>query len=296
MATKELIRPETTVSTATESGVSLVKSILVHIQDSKSANDRVEAALAIARATSAHLTCLHVTAAEAYVAFDGFGGLFVMNDMIKAIDEETMRLRDQLEQELRGENVSWDYVQKTGHVAGEVLAYGALADLVVTGREPQTNAVGVPTISLLGDLIQGSRTPLFISGPAPSDPTGPALIAWNGSFEAANAVRLSLGLLKLASSVTVLHVPGGRLKEHDFPGTRLLEYLSRHGIHAELVVEESEAAEDEFVAAAILSRARAIGACIVMGGYGHSRVREYFFGGVTRTLLGDADVPIVIAR
>ena len=296
MATKELVRPTVTGSSAPKVGVSTIKTILVHVQDSKSATERVDAALAIARATSAHVTCLHVNAIEAYVAFDGFGGVFIMNDVIKAIDDETMRLRGELEEEFRREDVSWDYVQKTGHVASEIMAHGALADLIVTGREPRKNEVGVPTISLLGDLLQGSRTPLFIPGTGVPDPTGPALIAWNGSFEAANAVRASLGLLKLASSVTVLHITGAPRRHDEFPGTRLLEYLSRQGIHAELLVETLKGADDEVVSASILSHARRLGAYVVMGGYGHSRVREYLFGGVTRTMLSAADAPVVLAR
>ena len=296
MTTRELIRPQETVSSATTGTNSIVKTILVHIQDSESATQRIETALTIARATSAHVTCLQVTAVEAYVAFDGFGGLFVMGDVMKAIDDEAARLRAELEKDLRDEEVSWDYVQLTGHVTGELLYYGALADLVVTSREPRSNEIGVPTLSLLGDLLQSSRTPMFLPGSDPFDPTGPALIAWDGSFEAANAVRASLGMLKLASSVKVLHIASGPHRNDAFPGTRLLEYLSRHGIHAELVVETYKGADDDVVAAAILSHARSSGAFVVMGGYGHSRVREFLFGGVTRTFLAESNVPVVIAR
>ena len=85
----------------------------------------------------------------------------------------------------------------------------------------------------------------MIPGTVSVDPTGPAIIAWNGSFEAANAVRLSLGLLKLASSVRVVHVTSVPQKKELFPGTRLLEYLSRQGIESELVVETVPEADDD---------------------------------------------------
>ena len=105
-------------------------------------------------------------------------------------------------------------------------------------------------------------------------------------------------VLKLASSVRVLHMTDKKERSGAFPGTRLLEYLSRHGVHAELVIESlAAAADDEFVAAGLASQARALGsAYVVMGGYSHSRLREYLFGGVTRTMLSEANVPIVIAR
>jgi nucleotide-binding universal stress UspA family protein len=298
MAVQEITRPASAAGADRGPSASSVKSILVHIQNEGSATQRIEAALAIARATSAHLTCLHVTPIEAYVAFDSFGGVFVMSDAIKAIDEEVVRLREQVEDELSKEDVSWDYIETTGHVATEIVRQAALADLVVTGREPQEAGLGKSAMTLLGDLLQSSRTPLFIPGEAPVDPAGPALIAWDGSYEAANAVRMSLGLLRLASSVRVLHMTDKKERSRAFPGTRLLEYLSRHGVHAELVIESLAAAgDDEFVAAGLLSRARALGgAYVVMGGYSHSRLREYLFGGVTRTMLREATMPIVIAR
>ena len=74
-------------TTALKSGAeSTVKTILVHIQNDKSLESRLETALAIARSCGAHLSCVHITPIEAYVAFDSFGGVFVMNDVIKTIE------------------------------------------------------------------------------------------------------------------------------------------------------------------------------------------------------------------
>jgi nucleotide-binding universal stress UspA family protein len=90
----------------------------------------------------------------------------------------------------------------------------------------------------------------------------------------------------------------GPEKPGTFPGTALVKYLSRHSICAELIVErQAESSNDEFVAASLMSQARSAGgAYIVMGGYGQSRARQFLFGGVTRTMLGDPHVPVVIGR
>jgi nucleotide-binding universal stress UspA family protein len=278
-------------------GASTVKTILVHVQNEDSAVQRIESALSIARATSAHLTCLQVTSAEAYVAFDGLGGVFVMNDVMKSIDKGAARLKAVIERELAHEDVSWDHVHATGNAASEIVSRAALADLVVAGRDG-TSDLGRPSISLLGDLVQSLRTPMFLCGEAPVDPAGPALIAWDGSYEAANAVRSSIGLLKLSSSVRVIHFASRPETPGTFPGTALVKYLSRQGIHAELSVEtQPVAADDAFVAARLMEQARSAGgAYIVMGGYGHSRARQFLFGGVTRTMLGDSPIPVVIGR
>ncbi len=272
-----------------------VKTILLHVQNDKSLDTRLETALSLARACEAHLSCLHVTPIEAYVAFDSFGGVFVMNDVIKALDEEEQALQAKIEKELRNEDVSWDYQQITGNVPAQLISHAALADLVVTGREPHRADFAGPALRIMGELLHRARTPLFIPDDkgGPVDPTGVALIAWNGSFEAANAVRSAIGLLKVASDVRVLQVE--EEKDEAFPGTRLLEYLSRHGIHAELTRATQE--DEQPIAGSLMAYANAVDAgYIVMGGYSHSRIREYVFGGVTRTLLSGSTVPLLIAH
>ena len=146
---------------------------------------------------------------------------------------------------------------------------------------------------MLGDLLHRSRTPILV--PAKSgrayDPTGPALIGWDGSYEAANAVRGALGLLKLASDVRVVRVE--EASEALFPSTRLLEYLSRYGVHAELEVDSNE----QMAGALLLEHALDSGVeTLVIGGYSHSRIGEYLFGGVTRTLLTDCPVALFVAH
>jgi nucleotide-binding universal stress UspA family protein len=273
------------------------KTILVHIQDDESVNTRLQSALALGRAYSAHITCLHVTPIQAYVAFDSFGGVFVMKDVIEALDEQEAKLRSKIEAELRNEDVSWDYSQVTGSVESQLVRHAALADLLVTGRTPHRSDFVGPAISLLADVMYRSRTPLFIpqdDGP-PADPTGPALIAWDGSYEAANAVRSALGMLALSSNVHVLQIE--EEKSETFPSTGLLEYLSRHGIHAELTVEPEAKLDRDLIPDLLVARAMTVEASyLVMGGYNHNRIGEYLFGGVTRAMLKDAPLPIVIAH
>ncbi|HET9396028.1 MAG TPA: universal stress protein, partial [Nitrospiraceae bacterium] len=260
------------------------KTILLHVQDDESLDTRIENALSVARACSAHVQCLHVTPIEAYVAFDTFGGIFVMNDVIKSLDEQEAKLRTKVEDKFQAEDVSWDYVQVTGNVAAQLIGRAALADLLITTRAPHRSDFVGPTVSFLGDLICRSRTSLLIpveDGP-PCDPTGSALIAWDGSYEAANAIRSSIALLGLSSSVHVLQIVDEE-KTDVFPSTQLLEYLSRHGVHAELSVLEAgvDVGDDEVISATIAARAKALrSAYLVMGGYNHSRLGEYIFGGV----------------
>jgi len=278
-----------------------IKTILLHIIDDEFHDQRIESALALARACSAHVTCLHVTPIEAYVAFDTFGGVFVMNDVMRKLDERDVELQRKVDERFKREDVSWDYEQATGNVASMVVSRAALADVLITTRDPAAQDFVGPTVGFLGDLLERSRTPLLIpgSGQTGFDPTGPVLIAWNGSIEAANAVRASVGLLRLASEVRIMQVPEEKQPANAFPATKLLEYLSRQGIHAELTLEPSPTGDvgHDVVAGMIIARAQGSRAAyIVMGGYSHTRIGEYVFGGVTRTLLRDCPVALVMAR
>lgn len=271
-----------------------MKSILLHIQDDDSLDSRLQTALSLTRATGGHLSCLHVTPIEAYVAFDTFGGAFIMQDVVTTLNEHETDLRGRIEDHLRKEDVSWDYQQLTGVIANTIISRSALADVIITGREFHRESRVVAPVSLLGDLLQRSRTPLLIAPPGgkPLDPSAVAVIAWDGGYEAANAVRGALGLLELASQVQIVQIQ--EKPEKMYPATLLLEYLSRHGIHADLRVES---AQDEYVPAAILSCALQIDAAyLVMGGYGRSRISEYVFGGVTRSFLKECPLPIVVAH
>lgn len=292
--TSTIERPAGNTGT-TQSGI---RNILLHVQDDRSLGQRLEVALALARTCGAHLQCVHITPIEAYVAFEGFGGVFIMNEVMKALDEEESRIRVKVESELATEDVSWDYTQVTGSIATQLVRHGALNDLVVTGREAHDSNVLRSNAGLLGEILDRSRTPLFVPGSngGPVDVLGNALIAWDGSYEAANAVRGSIGLLKLAAEVRVIEI-AEEAKRPEFPNIRLLEYLSRHGIHAELTQGTAEDSSGQTVAAMLVDHAgKANADYIVMGGYNHSRIGEYLFGGVTRSLLDDCALPLVIAH
>lgn len=271
-----------------------IKSILFTIHRDYDLENRLQVALSLARTFEAHLTCLSVTPIQAYSIVDTYGGTFVSTELIRSLEEDAQKLRVEIEEHLAREDVSWDYRQVTGELVPQILATGSLADLIVTGREPIQRELGGSALGILSDLLHSSRTPILVTEEKKRelDPLGPAVIAWNGSFEAANAVRASLGLLSRASKVQVIRIAED--KEEQFPPTRLLEYLSRHGIHADLTVRAQPKLDS---AAELVAFAREqCAAYMVLGAYSHTRVGEFLFGGVTRELLKNCAIPLVLAR
>lgn len=270
-----------------------IGTILFHVHDDESLSSRLEAALSVARACGAHLHCLHVTPIEAYTVVDVFGATFVNQEVVSAFEEQAADIRQRIEARLAREDVAWDYEEITGELVPHLIGTAALADLLVTGREPQRREFGGPPVALLGDLIEQARTPILICGDEPDsfDPFGPAVIAWDGSYEAAIAVRGAVPLLKMAGGVFVVQF--SEKKDRRFPSTSLLEYLSRHGIKAHMEARATKRPVAEAIEHFADERQAGL---IVMGGYGHSRAGEFLFGGVTRALLKRCRVSLLLGH
>lgn len=294
MQTAELVMEHSSKSIIEPATVPLgIKTMLFHIHNDDGLADRLQVALSIARAFGAHIHLLHVTPIEAYTVTDAFA-TYVNAEIVEVLESEAANLKNELEQQLANEDVSWTYEEVTGSLMPHLIQRAALADIVLTGREPYDREFGSPAITLLGDMLHRIRTPLLIVGDEARkiDPFGTAVVAWNGSYEAANAMRAAVPLLKLSSRVRLVSVDESKGKQ--FPSTGALEYLSRHGIHAELVepLRIINSVTEE-----LLDQAETYGASyMVVGGYSHTRAGEFLFGGVTRSLLKKCPISLVMAH
>jgi nucleotide-binding universal stress UspA family protein len=270
-----------------------MKSILLHVQDDPGMEARLQAALAVARANSGHVSCVHVTPISLYIASDGVNGAFLMPNFAQHLDELEKKVREGLEARLEKEDVSWDYEQVTGEPVQILVSRSALSDLIVLGRYHHRETRYTP-IALIGDVLHNARVPVLVQPHEQTDfdPLGPAIVAWNGSFEAANALRAAMPMLRMSSAVHIVTID--EPKDHELPSLAAASYLARHGVKTEL---HPVTKSDTPVAHAIQSTAEVMGASyIVMGGYGHGRAREFLFGGVTRSMLTDSPIPLLMAH
>lgn len=122
------------------------------------------------------------------------------------------------------------------------------------------------------------------------------MVCWDGSRAATRAVADSLPFLKLAKlvEVVIVSVKSGKTPNDEIPGADLGQHLARHGLNVEV---KKITSTDIDVASTILSYAADSSAdMIVMGGYGHSRLREFILGGVTRTILESMTVPVLMSH
>ncbi|MFZ5669032.1 MAG: universal stress protein [Pseudomonadota bacterium] len=167
----------------------------------------------------------------------------------------------------------------------------ALADLVIIGQG-FLDRPGGGGRGLLEEALLELRVPVLVVRGDPDSLAGPAAIAWDGSVEAAHAVRAALPLLGQAGRTAILqHAEGVDLIDAAPAPEALARYLALH----ELGAAEVAQVEGDDVGQALLARARSLGAgLIVAGAFEHSRLRQAVFGGVTRDLIEDRDGPSLL--
>lgn len=271
-----------------------MKSILLHIDHDKAMQARLPVALDIARATNGHITCLQAVSYEVFAPGDFYGSAIAA--AMPVIKENAEKLRAQVEQELEHEGVPWDWRFVYGIAPHRLLEASPLADLVIVGPA-EAGSDGRGPSALIGDVVLKAPVPVLVvpDGTASLDVGAPMLVAWNGSAEAAHALRAAVPLLACSCKVTLASIaePSDKAR-FDVPSTDGARYLSRHGIDCEIVeIPRGEASIADTLFSAAQMRECSL---MVMGAYGHSRLAELLLGGVTRKMLSEPQMPILLAH
>ncbi len=269
-----------------------MKSILLHIYDDTGLESRMQAAFDLARAFEGHITCLHATPYEDYIATDPLIAAALPAEFSAKMEMLRIELQARVETRLRGEGVSWEWIHVDDGMARGLVRRSALADVIVLSlagaalswTEPRPLAAAVATGAMASVLAIPTSMRRF-------DANGTVLVAWNGSAEAALAIKAALPLLRLASSVYLVEVEASA---PIYPRDDAARYLSSHGVASEIVQRRPV---DGKVGRAITDAAGEIEASlIVMGAYGRSRLSEFLLGGVTRDLLASSQIPLLLAH
>jgi nucleotide-binding universal stress UspA family protein len=171
----------------------------------------------------------------------------------------------------------------------------AMSDLLVVGQQ-NPDAPEPMREALIEAMLFQSGAPILIvpyTGVSTFTP-GRAIIAWDGGAAAAHAVRAAMPLLHLAKEVVVVLVKENIKRATELAGADIATHLARHNLNVE-VREITNATGD--IGQTILSFAADEAAdWMVMGGYGHSRMREFFLGGATRGILESMTLPVLMAH
>lgn len=266
-----------------------MKSILLHVHDDDGLTARLDAALDLARAHRGHLTCLQSMPFAAYAGEPFTGAVLPYEAYVEAMKAT----REKVEKRLGKEDVPWDWIDTRGDGSLALLLHSQLSDVIVVSP-PGRAFDPIATTPMVAEIAIRARTPMLVipNGQRGLEAGGPILAAWNGSPEAAQAIRSCRSLLRASSAVHIVCVEEDADKH--LPAADAASYLSRHGIAAEVHARSGGGAKAQDVIRGVAAEVDA--RMIVMGAYGHSRLYEFVLGGVTRSMLRDCPMPLVLAH
>jgi len=274
------------------------KSILVHLDTSARAHERLKIALQLAHQFDARLIGVFSTRIP-----DPHG--FLVNTAECYMDHkrqyyECCKAMERLfHAELARAQVKGEWVAVNGHANEAVPPYTHLVDLIIVGQtDPKDPESFIAEQFVEHIVLCAGRPVLVVPSTGPAEVSGKhVLIAWDGSREATRAIHDAMPLLGRAKNVTLLTVNAMRAEppRYRIPGADIALTVARHGVKID--VREITVDQEIPVGEVLLAQAMELGCgLIVMGGYAHSRLHELILGGVTRTILESMTVPVLLSH
>lgn len=275
------------------------KDILVHLDSSPACPTRIDIGVNLARIFDAKLTGLYVVG---LAPMHQYAEADLGPELVEAHDRYMREAAHDAErifhERTRMANVPAEWRQVEGALPDLVMLHGRFSDLIIAGqRNPERLDPGTAP-ELPEHLILDAGRPVLV---VPHTGTFPTVgervaIAWKTNRGAARAVNDALPFLKKAKAVCVIAInpESGISGEGDDPAADVAQHLSRHGISAET---RSPKAERGTLGKTLRDTIADFGAdMVVMGAFGRSRWSELILGGVTRTMLSNMTVPVLMSR
>ncbi len=269
-------------------------TLLVQVDEDPFLDLRLATARQLARRFAAHVVGLHAKPLPVVPVGYGEAAAYVGSELIEVqrrlLDERAERLGRRFRERLRdlAPDISWRVEEGTAAERLVEAARTADLSLVLRGEEHRLDLLEPDPAE---ELALGAGGPVLIlpRNEWEVDPGRRVLLAWNGSRQACRAVHDALGFLATAQEVRMLAIgedaagslaDAGLMLERHGVGAELSRHPLGHGTAGEVLLEQARAFEADLV---------------VMGAYGHSRLRELILGGTTRHVLTHATVPVLVA-
>ena len=277
------------------------KTILVHCADKRRVARLVGAAVEVGEKFQAHLIGLSVSPPVRVVptGMPGSPDTLVIDERGQAYRRDNPEMKATFEAAVQGRGLTAEWREEDAGstaVADVAARYASGADLIVAAqRDPRWSESRWADI---GDrlAVEAGRPVLTLPNEGVHSQIGTTvLVAWDGRREATRAAFDALPLLQRAKSVKVLSLdpPSEGEATHDFAATHLTAALARHGVTCEAL----EGASDGNIGRTLLNRAIEHRVdLLVMGCYGHSRLRELVLGGATRHILTHMTIPVFMSH
>jgi nucleotide-binding universal stress UspA family protein len=277
----------------------MVKDLVVNLTGGHPQDFAADYAISLATAFSAHVAGVGFIY-EPVIPGTVLGG--VPTDLIEVQREENSKAAkaaiSRFDAAAKAAGVSAETRMLDASIAGAADLFGRIArrfDIAVVGQAQREQ--GASEELLIEGALFGSGRPVVVVPYVHKEriKLDRILMCWDGSRPAARAIADALPFLKRAKAIEIVVVSGERDKSGEITGINMRRHLARHGVNVE--IKHITAGGGVDVPNAILSHAADGGTeFMVLGGYGHSRLREFILGGVTRSILGAMTVPVLMSH
>ncbi|MFN7087336.1 MAG: universal stress protein [Burkholderiales bacterium] len=274
------------------------KTILVHLDAGERCAARVEAAVQLACRHDSHLiglNALSVNELSDYV-LTGAGSAPLIEFRKRAAAEQAARAEAVFARAVTLAGLTkTEWRTSTRDAVDAVTLHARYADLLVLGQPEAPRTSGVAAGFAEYVTLAAGRPVLMIPRAGSFATIGRrVLVGWNASREATRAITDAIPLLQQADVVQILAF-NPRPDEHGaLPGADIGLYLARHGVRVDVKVDHTK---DIDVGNELLSRAADLDAdLMVMGAYGHSRLKELVMGGASRTVIDTMTMPVMLSH
>lgn len=282
-----------------ESAAMTPKDLVVFLEPHPSRSQRLAYAAALAKRWQAHLIATFVTQPLALDPHAGFAVGTAISDMLAKYRAGTAAALAQARAEFdrladrRSFTSEW---RVSDNETGEVLMLHARHACLTILGPPARQSAATTTLGLSERMIFASGRPcLLVPNGWPAERIGGhVVVGWNGGREATRAIADAMPLLAAAETVHLIVVPDARIHAlyGEDPGADMAAHLARQGVS---VVLEQCPGED--AGTVLLDRCAEVDAdMLVVGAMGRSRISEFVLGGATRTILSQAEIPVLLSR
>lgn len=277
------------------------KTFVISLNDTDNLDHLLATCSPLAARNEAHVIGIYIIpSVEVYAVYGGIAMTDVVDAQRKRYQSMAKQVREKFERVMSLNSLSHEWRELdaiSSSIGREFVQHCRFADLAMIAQVDANESCGVEPSFAEYVVMESGRPVLLVPRGKPFETIGnKVLMGWNGAKEAARACFDALPLLPPGSEVGIVWVDPQKQRSlaGNVPGAELAATFARHDIR---VTAEPMPTADSDAGRALLARVEDVGAdLLVMGAYGHSRVREFVFGGATEHVLNNMTVPVLMSH